>query len=281
MTFIEPLTRNDLTLITKTLQSGEEDSVIVLRDAWMNCNIVPHGAMNLPRDKQFAAWARSEGLSCSYDGEKKLFTLTLNTAPAPEPPTVPARPVADLERLRRAVAAFDAAEAELNATQRFFDETSAEVRDFALQGNLRSEKAVTKMLVKQLQASLLPARVAQCSAAIESAEAEVAAETKPASKKLLSLYSALECGHAEIAAKSLIPFVESVKEARQTGMKSKQAAAIRGRRFQFEIFERMNDTVAVARVVLEQWPALEAEIAEVEKQLGEGGIPSLAEMTAI
>lgn len=182
------------------------------------------------------------------------------------------------KRLHAAIEAWRRALAEVTSYQQLHDEAKEELTAFATTGDLRDLQAVAAVLPRQMQATLSERRIALASEAAETVEQQIAEEVTVAKATLLQAINRASCGLVERAARSMREHFDDLQAARRQAFSSTAVKEMNAIAHRIENLSLSLDPAPSAEELLRIAPAIFAQVASLEKELGE--IPSEGELRA-
>lgn len=138
-------------------------------------------------------------------------------------------PKEELQKLRQLLSEWEALTKEHKAYQSLFEESKADVDDFANSGNLRDIDAVSSMVARQAQSSLVTQRLEKINESRDATNHSLTEECVVVGRLLIGELYNLQNGLVEKAAKDLQPHFETLQECRSKAFQSKAARAVDSR----------------------------------------------------
>lgn len=189
-------------------------------------------------------------------------------------------PFEEFTKLKNLVEEHSAIAATIRDFEELHAKAKSEVDNFISGGDLRDEKSLSSIVVKQLQTALVERKLAGLGDELATAEQAVSEEL-PTMKRMVDVaFNELRNGAVEEAAQAMRPHFERIEQCRRNAVNCEQAKLVSGRRSVLN-FQEMNggDPLELANTYIEMAPGLFEEVETVKKKLG-GVIPSSAEMQA-
>lgn len=163
--------------------------------------------------------------------------------------------------------------------QSLFETANSEVEKYSLNGDLRDANAISSMLVRQAQASLVERRLQNIDRRLGEAAEKLWQQAQVVQRLLVGSLYTIRNGIVEKAAKDIQAHFDSLQAARRQAFQTREAKEVDSRIGPIENLGLNLEPPQVAEELLKIGPKILTELAAIRKELG-GEIPSEAELRA-